>query len=168
VTTTTTGRAIVHSGSALHWSDHISWGQCYNLIVWCRFHEASHDTFPQFVRLPVELQLAVIDLLEPEDLLRLRLASQDMHGLVEQSRRWEREVRERQFPDRESGGERRTWRQVFTETCCKHRNNRLKGTRPLAPLIATRFHGLPQPKSTLTGTYGARGVSSPSLASTAH
>jgi hypothetical protein len=37
----------------------------------------------------------------------------------------------------------RSWRQVFMDTCAKHRANRLKGMSPLAPLVATRFRGPP-------------------------
>ena len=51
----------------------------------------------------------------------------------------------------------RSWRQVFMDTCAKHRANRLKGMSPLAPLVATRFRGPPSetppglPYSTLYG-----------------
>jgi hypothetical protein len=47
--------------------------------------------------LPPELRQAVVDCLPPEDLCRLRLASQDMYGLVEGSNRWQWEAAQSQF-----------------------------------------------------------------------
>lgn len=38
-----------------------------------------------------------MDLLPPEDLCRLRLASQDMYGFVEGSNRWQWEAAQSQF-----------------------------------------------------------------------
>lgn len=149
------GRAIVHNGRALHSSKDITSGERYNLIVWCRFHESPFDTFP-FEELPPELQQAVVDLLPPEDLCRLRLASQDMYGFVEGSNRWQWEAAQSQFV-RDSPDDKRSWRQVFMDTSAKHRANRLKGMSPLAPLVATRFRGPPTetplglPYSTLYG-----------------